>query len=824
MSSLRFQLPNRLNLLFLIFAILWTCHEAVTDTLKPGDTLNSSSFLVSAKGKFTLGFHVINPNSKSSYLAIWQNYLNTWQKTGKSHAWIGNRYSPIVDPLGVLTLDVNKTLKIMHKGGDPVVLYPASGPTSINSISSVVATLLDSGNFVMQELNPDGSMKRVLWQSFDYPTHTLLPGMKVGVNHRNGHIWSISSWSSVYWPAPGPFTLVWDPNGRELKIKRRGVVYWTSGIFRDGQFEFMKPYDDMGMVRFEFSIVSNENEDYFTYTTASVNQSHKPEWVLNIFGQLLELEGNVIAPADQCYGFNTDKGCQSRDYPSCRHIGDTFVENNGYFISLTSNQATEDDLNTSLTLSDCKEACWQDCDCLGFLSLFDNQTGCKFWVGNWVFSSHDLFGYSNPRIFILSELSRNDTNSADTANEVSDTNRWIWIGTSIASALLVMVICILCFLLRRKFLPSGKRQQKIEKELLDLVQSDQSFNVKGLPNDEKVGHSDLGVHTYASVLAATSNFSEENKLGEGGFGPVYRGKSVTGRDIAVKRLSRCSGQGALEFKNELILISELQHTNLVQLLGFCTHGEERMLIYEYMPNKSLDYFLFDSARVMLLDWNKRFSIIEGIAQGLLYLHKYSRVRVIHRDLKASNILLDENMIPKISDFGMARIFSHNEPQANTNRVVGTYGYMSPEYAMQGTFSIKSDVYSFGVMMLEIISGRKNNSFHNDDRVLNIVGYAWELWKDGRGLELMDPTLSDSCIEDQFLRCIHVGLLCVEENAVDRPTISDIISMLTNESIYLPVPTKPAFYTERKVVRAGIDGNGSEIISVNGMSNSEFEAR
>ncbi|PRQ30473.1 putative protein kinase RLK-Pelle-DLSV family [Rosa chinensis] len=758
MTDLGFIFPvlsTVLNLFFLIFAISWTCHEAFSDTLKPGDTLNSSSFLVSAKGKFTLGFHVINPNSESSYLAIWQNYLNTWQKRGKSHVWIANRDSPIVSPLGVLTLDVNKTLKIMHKGGDPVVLYPASETTSIYSTSSVVATLLDSGNFIMQELNSDGSVKHVLWQSFDYPTHTLLPGMKVGVNHINGHIWSISSWSSVYWPAPGPFTLVWDPNGRELKIKRRGVVYWTSGIFRDGQFEFMKPYDDMRMIRFEFSIVSNENEDYFTYTTASVNQSHKPEWVLNIFGQLLELEGNVIAPADQCYGFNTDKGCQSRDYPSCRHIGDTFVEKNGYLKSLTSNQTIKLDLNTSLTLSDCKEACREDCDCLGFLSLFDNQTGCKFWVGNWVFSSHDLFGYSNPRIFILSELSRN-----------------------------------------------GKRQQKIEKELLDLVQSDKSFDVKGLPTDERVGHCDLGVYTYASVL----------------------GKSVTGRDIAVKRLSRCSGQGALEFKNELILISELQHTNLVQLLGFCTHGEERMLIYEYMPNRSLDYFLFDSTRVMLLDWNKRCSIIEGIAQGLLYLHKYSRVRVIHRDLKASNILLDENMIPRISDFGMARIFSHNEPQANTNRVVGTYGYMSPEYAMRGTFSTKSDIYSFGVMMLEIISGRKNNSFHSDDPVLNIVGYAWELWKDGRGLELMDPTLSDSCIEDQFLRCIHVGLLCVEENAVDRPTISDIISMLTNESISLPVPTKPAFCIERKIVRAGIDGDGSEIILVNDMSNSEFEAR
>ncbi|XP_040361686.1 G-type lectin S-receptor-like serine/threonine-protein kinase CES101, partial [Rosa chinensis] len=293
----------------------------------------------------------------------------------------------------------------------PVVLFRASETNSDHSTSSVVATLLDSGNFIVQELNSDGTMKQVLWQSFDYPTDTLLPGMKVGVNHKNGHIWLVSAWSGVNQPAPGPFTLDWDPNGRELKIKRRAVVYWTSGIFRDGQFEFMKPYDELDTLRYKFSIVSNENEDYFTYASASVNQSYGPQWVLNIFGRLLDLNGNVIAPADQCYGFNTDGGCQRRDYPSCRHIGYTFVEKNGFFRSLTSNMTTKHDSNTSLTLSDCKAACWEDCDCLGFMFLFDNQTGCKFWVGNWTFTSRDLFGYTNPSVFVLSGLFRNGYSS-----------------------------------------------------------------------------------------------------------------------------------------------------------------------------------------------------------------------------------------------------------------------------------------------------------------------------------------------------------------------------------------------------------------------------
>ncbi|PRQ30503.1 putative protein kinase RLK-Pelle-DLSV family [Rosa chinensis] len=340
------------------------------------------------------------------------------------------------------------------------------------------------------------------------------------------------------------------------------------------------------------------------------------------------------------------------------------------------------------------------------------------------------------------------------------------------------------------------------------------------------GH-DLSIFSYASIMAATCNFAEENKLGQGGFGPVYKGKLLTGKEIAVKRLSKCSGQGTLEFKNELILIYELQHTNLVQLFGFCVHGEERILIYKYMPNKSLDYFLFDTTEGVLLDWHKRFSIIEGIAQGLLYLHKYSRKKVVHRDLKASNVLLDKSMNPKISDFGMARIFTHNELEGNTGRIVGTLGYMPPEYAMNGVFSVKSDVYSFGVLMLEILSGRKNNSFYNDGRVLNLVGYAWELWKEGAGLQLMDSNLRDSCNMDQFLRCVIVGLLCVGDNAANRPTMSEVISMLTNESVPLPEPTKPSFCTEEVISASAastIVGEKQQIVSMNGMTISNIYGR
>ncbi|XP_039164612.1 uncharacterized protein LOC104436117 [Eucalyptus grandis] len=200
---------------------------------------------------------------------------------------------------------------------------------------------------------------------------------------------------------------------------------------------------------------------------------------------------------------------------------------------------------------------------------------------------------------------------------------------------------------------------------------------------------------YATLRAATDNFSSENKIGEGGFGPVYKGKLRKGRDIAIKRLSKTSNQGLEEFENEVMLAVSLQHVNLVRLLGFCTDREEKMLVYEYMPNKSLDFYLFDPIRKYLLDWVQRVHIIEGITQGLLYLHEYSNFTIIHRDLKASNVLLDDEMNPRISDFGMARIFRKDDAEASTSRIVGTYGYVLPEYVRKGIYSMKYDVLASG---------------------------------------------------------------------------------------------------------------------------------
>ncbi|KAJ0983598.1 hypothetical protein J5N97_011853 [Dioscorea zingiberensis] len=255
---------------------------------------------------------------------------------------------------------------------------------------------------------------------------------------------------------------------------------------------------------------------------------------------------------------------------------------------------------------------------------------------------------------------------------------------------------------------------------------------------------------WNTVMAATENFAIKNILGEGGFGPVYKGKLTEGQEIAVKRLSKNSAQGVDEFKNEVILIAKLQHRNLVRLLGYCIHGVERMLVYEYMSKGSLDALLFVKEQGVHLDWQARLRIIVGIARGLLYLHQDSRFRIIHRDLKASNILLDAEMNPKISDFGMARIFGEDETINKTRKVVGTYGT------------------------------NKQSS------------QAWSLWNEGKALELLDPLIANSFSEVQVLRSITIGLLCVQGIPEDRPIMSSVVLMLCNDDTPLQEPKPPGF--------------------------------
>ncbi|GMH19480.1 hypothetical protein Nepgr_021321 [Nepenthes gracilis] len=307
-------------------------------------------------------------------------------------------------------------------------------------------------------------------------------------------------------------------------------------------------------------------------------------------------------------------------------------------------------------------------------------------------------------------------------------------------------------------------------------------------------------YDLSTLQAATNNFSDKNKIGKGGYGVVYKGILENGDEIAVKRLSYGSDQGVEEFKNEVVLVAKLQHRNLVRLLGFCLAGEEKLLVYEFVPNKSLDYILFDPDKQAQLNWATRHKIIVGIARGLLYLHEESRLKIIHRDLKASNILLDLDMNPKISDFGTARLVGMDQSMNETERAAGTLGYMAPEYLLHGIFSVKSDIYSFGVLMLEIISGKKVRNFHQLGNGNDLLSNAWKHWKDGTTLEFMDSSLTQSWYSsDEVMCCIQLGLLCVQYDFEKRPTMALVRHMLNFSSAdSLPTPRHSAFFTNSDI--------------------------
>lgn len=298
---------------------------------------------------------------------------------------------------------------------------------------------------------------------------------------------------------------------------------------------------------------------------------------------------------------------------------------------------------------------------------------------------------------------------------------------------------------------------------------------------------------------ATNKFDKANKLGEGGFGEVYKGMLTNGKIIAVKKLSL--GQSARvipEFEREVKLISNVHHRNLVRLLGCCNKGQERLLVYEYMPNSSLDRVLFGEGS-QCLTWETRFGIILGTARGLAYLHDDFHVRIIHRDIKSSNILLDESFCPKIADFGLARPLPEDRSHLST-RVAGTLGYTAPEYAVQGQLTEKADIYSYGVVVLEIISGRKCIDMKQPPHMQYLVQWVWKLYETEEVLEMVDKNMGDNYAKEEVLRMIQLGLLCTQASVTQRPSMSEIVAMLvSNTEIHTlqTTPMQPALgYTGR----------------------------
>jgi serine/threonine protein kinase len=302
--------------------------------------------------------------------------------------------------------------------------------------------------------------------------------------------------------------------------------------------------------------------------------------------------------------------------------------------------------------------------------------------------------------------------------------------------------------------------------------------------------------TYAALRDATDDFNPNNKLGEGGFGPVFKGTLEDGRVVAVKQLSVTSHQGKIQFIAEIATISAVQHRNLVKLYGCCIESEKRLLVYEYLENKSLDQALFVRAEKSSLDlnWATRFEICLGVARGLTYLHEESRLRIVHRDVKASNILLDSDLTPKISDFGLAKLYDDKKTHIST-RVAGTIGYLAPEYALRGHLTEKADVFGFGVLALESVSGRPNSDPNLDNDRTYLLEWAWNLRECNQELELVDSNLKNFN-EEEVKRVIGVALLCTQTSPNLRPSMSRVVAMLSGD-IEVSNSARPGYLTDWK---------------------------
>ncbi|XP_057721736.1 cysteine-rich receptor-like protein kinase 42 [Arachis stenosperma] len=297
-------------------------------------------------------------------------------------------------------------------------------------------------------------------------------------------------------------------------------------------------------------------------------------------------------------------------------------------------------------------------------------------------------------------------------------------------------------------------------------------------------------YKYETLEKATDYFNPSRKVGQGGAGSVFKGVLPNGKVVAVKRLVFNNRQWVDEFFNEVNLISGIEHKNLVKLLGCSIEGPESLLVYEFLPNKSLDQFIFEKNKTQNLNWKQRFNIILGTAEGLAYLHGGSKIRIIHRDIKSSNILLDENLTPKIADFGLARCFGADKTHLSTG-IAGTLGYMAPEYLIRGQLTDKADVYSFGVLVLEIVCGRRNNVFREDSG--SLLQTVWKLYRSNTLAEAVDSSLRiNEYPSNEALRVLHIGLLCTQASASLRPSMTQVVNLLTNSNLDFPTPTQPPF--------------------------------
>ncbi|KAG2571427.1 hypothetical protein PVAP13_7KG402000 [Panicum virgatum] len=656
-----------LHVFFLLFLIL-SCFCESNDQLTQANSLSPGDMLISEGRAFALGFFSPTNSSKSLYLGIWYHNIPG------TVVWVANRDSPISKLSSVKLTITNSSEMVLFDLSEGRTIWKTVNTTSEGADGAIVV-LLDSGYFVLRL--PNGT---VVWQSIDHPTDTILPNTRVLLSYKAQVVGRLVAWKGPDDPSNGDFSLSMDPSSNlqlfiwngSLPYKRSLVVNEVSvsgGTYQSNTTSVMSQY-----------VYYTGDELYYAYTVS--DGSPYTRILLDYRGNLSLLSWNntslswtlAFDTPSSCFlyascgpfgycdaaavpttcrcpdGFelvdslNLSRGCQRKEALRCGK------ENN--FVTMPNMKVPDKFLRIMNTSFDqCAEECSRNCSCMAYayanLSSAGGTMGdtsrCLVWTGDLIDMEQASF-YTENLYIRLAE------------SPVQKNGEFLKILLPIIACLLLLAFAALVWKCKQQ----KKKVQK--KMMLEYLRSTDEAGNKNI---------EFPFVSFNDIVAATNNFSDTNILGKGGFGKVYKGMLDGTTEVAIKRLSKGSGQGTEEFRNEVALIAKLQQKNLVKLLGCCIHEDEKMLDYEYLPNKSLDYFLFDSARKSMVQWLTRFKIIQGVARGIMYLHQDSRLTIIHRDPKASNILLDKEMSPKISDFGMARIFCGDQHESTTNRVVGT---------------------------------------------------------------------------------------------------------------------------------------------------------
>ncbi|KAM3371395.1 hypothetical protein ACQJBY_018669 [Aegilops geniculata] len=716
------------------------------DQLTQGKPLSPGDILVSKDGVFALGFFSPANSSKSLYVGIW--FYNI-PESSRAIVWVANRDNPAATASpATLAISVKSDLVLSDSEGR--TLWMTKNNITADEDARASAVLLDTGNLVLR--SPNGT---VIWQSFDHPTDTILPGMRFLLSYKGRVVGRLVAWKGPDDPSVGDFSFGLDPDldmqmvtwhGDKLYCRisvwngasvsggtypgnNSSVVYQTIVNTGDRFYLMYSISDDSPYARIMLDYTGTMSLlTWNSYSSSWIATSERPSGGYGVYGSCGPFgysDFTGAAPTCQCLdGFEPDALNSSR---GCRRVEALKCGSKNHFLRLSGMKVPDRFLHIrNRSFDQCTAECSRNCSCTAYAyanlssaGTLGDQTRCLVWTGELV----DTWKTNNYGENLYIRL-------GDSPAVHKNSNLVKIVPPVVACLLLLTCIALVWKWVRRK--------KEIKKKLM--------LRYLGASSDLGGKNSDFPFVSFEDIVAATDNFSDSNMLGMGGFGKVYKGILEDDKEVAIKRLGSGSGQ--------------------------------------------------DNTRKGVLDWLTRFKIIKGVARGLLYLHQDSRLTIIHRDLKASNILLDNEMNPKISDFGMARIFGGNQQQGNTIRVVGTYGYMSPEYVMGGAFSVKSDIYSLGVLLLEIVSGLKISSPQLIMNFPNLTTYAWRLWEGGNAMELVDSTIAGSCPIDEVLRCIHVGLLCVQHHSDARPLMSSVVFMLENGIALLPEPEQPAYFAAR----------------------------